>query len=173
MAYELIETLEVTNASGVASIQFSTIPQTGAELLLVCSPRSNNSGNATSLGIRFNGDSGANYDRRNLRGEPSGTITQTSFGSNNLSISSPVVSASATANTFGNIEIRIANYTSNSDKAISVDSVGANDSTANFASFQTITSGIYSNTTPITSVEFSVSTDNFLQYTTASLYIIS
>jgi len=77
-----------------------------------------------------------------------------------------IPNATYTANTFASAEIYIPNYTSSNYKSLSVDFVGENNATT---SYQYFTAGLFSNTSAITSLVID-GTDNFVQYSTATLY---
>jgi len=172
MGYELIETIEV-GSGGAASIEFTSIPQTGVDLLLKVSARDDKI--ATSSGgplLKLNGVVTNNFSWVRLFG--TGTSATTTADSGDSGINGLVVGDSATANTFANIEYRIANFTTTGVKTISGDMVNEDNAAAVrltlVAGATTGTAG--SVTDAVTSIKLSLS-DNFVQYTTASLYIIS
>ena len=70
MAYELIETIEV-GAGGAASIEFTSIPQDGVDLVLVLSTRMDRATDWYSLYARINDDSTTAYSRKALSGDGS------------------------------------------------------------------------------------------------------
>jgi hypothetical protein len=166
MAMELVETIEV-GSGGAASIEFTSIPQTGVHLLLVVSARSDG---GNSIGYaQFNSDTGSNYSYQYLYGDGSSvsaasTSSQTEiYGfANNWS--------STTASTFGNSSLYISNYTSSTAKSVSFDGSMENNATVNR---NYLAAQRYSGTSPISSIQLTLPTNNFVQYSTASLYIIS
>jgi len=162
MAYELIETIEV-GSGGASSIEFTSIPQDGVDLVLKVSGRGSN--DATF--IRFNSDTGSNYPFVFLSGE-GGTIN--TFGTTSSRITAPGFSdTGTTANTFGNMSIYISNYTSTTDKSISIDGVEENNASSAIAA---ITAASYSTSSSITSIEFTMNDNVISQYSTFSLYKI-
>ena len=165
MAMTLVST--VTVSSSVANpIEFTGIPQSGRDLLLLISGR-----NTTSnfYRLRPNGDAtAANYARRRLFGDGS------SIGSDSWNLGDvahfgdfPMGNTSHTANTFGNGSIYIANYTSSSAKSMMADNVAENNATE---APQQLDAGIWTSTAAITSLTLQ---GNFAQNSTVSLYIIS
>ena len=170
MAYELIETIEV-GAGGASSIEFTSIPQDGVDLLLKVSARTDGSNIYDTSGrFSINSDTSSNYERLYLRAIL-GTTVQTATSTNTFARELPYNGNSATSNTFGNADLFISNYTSTSDKSISLDLVTENNATDG----GTIWLGAYRYPTSsaVTSVELvSVSGRNFMQYSTASLYKI-
>jgi hypothetical protein len=166
---QLVSTVTVA-AGGAASIEFTSIPQTGTDLLVVLSSRSTAATVYSGEFMRFNSDSGSNYSHRNLWGSGSSATSQssstTSFFSQNT-----MPGASATANTFSNTEFYIPNYTSSVAKSVSINGVGENNATQ---SAQAITAALWTGTAAITSVTILPSSGNTIaQHTTASLYIIT
>jgi hypothetical protein len=94
-------------------------------------------------------------------GASSGTTGSGFFGY--LSISSD------TSNTFGNSSVYISNYTSSSNKSLSVDSVSENNATA---AQQGIFALSWASTAAITGIRL-LTAGNLAQYSTASLYKIT
>jgi len=159
MGMQLIETVEV-GSGGAASIEFTSIPQDGVDLMLVLSARAS----AILTQLRFNGDTtDANYSRLTLRGNGSTASSFSSDGSYTLLASS----TSQTSNTFGNGSAYISNYTSTANKSISIDTVNENNATAADAYLWAYS---YSTSSPITSLSIVGSLE---QYSTASLHTIS
>jgi hypothetical protein len=165
--YTLLETITV-GAAGASSVTFNSIPQTGyTDLVVKVSARATAGGNFASLVIAPNGAT-TNYTLRWLGDAGGGAVsyTQAAFGVNHLFY---VPASGATANTFGNGEITIPNYTSSSFKSLSAD--GANENNAS-AIYQGISSGLWSSTAAITSLTFTTG-GSFVQHTTFSLYGVS
>ena len=164
MAMRLVSTVTV-GSGGAASIEFTGIPQTGKDLLVVYSARSVSGG--FSSRVWLNGDTtDANYERRGLRGDGSSVISV----SGNFAVFGLITPSTSTANTFGNTAITIANYTGSSQKSVSVDSVTERNATESYIE---ITAGRWSNTAAVTSLQLTVGGDTLAQHSTASLYIIS
>jgi hypothetical protein len=120
---KLIESKTLGTAQ--ASIEFTSIPQTYTDLVLMMSLR-NSTGNQASGGGAFRLDFN-NYatqaTNRALRGQGSGSPA--SFTDNFFS----QVASDYTANTFGNGMAYIPNYTSATAKSFLIDSVGENNAT--------------------------------------------
>ena len=144
-------------AGGAASIDFSSIPGTYTDLVLVVSARATST--TAAMTIAFNGSS-ASFTSRYLQGN--GTAASSSTGTTligNASISTD------TANTFGSVQIVIPNYAGSTNKAFSIESVTENMAAG---AFQQMFASIWSNTAAITQVTLSLA--NFAQYSSASLY---
>jgi len=164
--YTLLETVTV-GAAGASSVTFNSIPQTGyTDLIIKISARSTGGGAFTNMVIAFNGSS-ANYTLRWLGDANGGAVsyTQAAFGSNHLFY---IPASGATANTFGNGEITIPNYTSSNFKSLSAD--GANENNASTI-YQGLSAGLWSQTAAITSL--TLSGGGFAQHSSFSLYGVS
>ena len=164
MAYELIEHIEV-GSGGAASIEFTSIPQDGVDLVLKYSLRIDQD-TFYRVGIRFNSDSGDNYSAVRLDGNGFGASSANSSGIS-VGRGGAASGTSSTSNTFGNTSLYISNYASTSDKSFSVDGVSENNSSS---ALQQIIAGSYSTSSGITSLELVFPTA--LEYRTASLYKI-
>jgi len=152
-------------SGGASSVTFSSIPATYTDLVVKVSARST----STTIGLQLelNGST-SSITTINLEGKGSGSD---SYSSTN--IAGYLVPSSATANTFGNTEIYIPNYTSSNYKSVSVDSVNENNGTS---AYSVLTAWLWSNTAAITSLVFQTdapSTNSFAQYSTFYLYGIS
>jgi hypothetical protein len=168
MASTLVALQTVTvGAGGVASVTFSSIPQTYTDLVIKVSARTSQSGvYADGLGIQFNSDAANNYSQRQLFGN--GTTTGSSSSTQNFAYGGPLNAASSTANTFGSIYIYIPNYISNNYKSISVDSVTEGNATGADAGFR---ANIWNSTNAINSIRlYDFVTGNLVQYSTFTLY---
>jgi hypothetical protein len=162
MALTLVSTVTV-GSGGAASIEFTGIAGTGKDLFILVSGRTVD---ASSLVLRFNSDTANNYDSRTLRGDGSGADSNSNIGIDRITLI-PISTAGDTANTFSNVAMTIANYTSSANKSISIDGVRENNATFGR---QVILAGRYINSSAITTVTL---TADFVQHSTASLYLIS
>lgn len=166
MTMTLVSTVTV-GAGGAASIDFTSIPQTGTDLLVVLSLR--NSATASSTELRFNGNS-SGYSFRRLYGSGSSATSDTLSSQTNIDIYGALTSTSQTSNTFSNVAVYVPNYAGSTNKSVSIDTVTENNATA---AVQAIYAGLWANTSAITSVSFGNYAGNFVQYSTASLYTIT
>ena len=170
MADTFVKIATVTvGAGGAANIEFTSIPSTYTDLCLKFSLRSADT--STLSAITFNNDSSiSNYSQKRLYGDGS---TATSDTSTSLGYLSPIGADASgyTANSFGNAEIYIPNYAGSTNKSVSIDAVlESNLATGVFA---TLTAGLWSQTSAITSIKFAPFSTTFVQYSTATLYGIS
>ena len=159
----LISTVSV-GAGGATSIDFTSIPQTYTDLVLVCSGRLNGTG--FDLQVKLNGST-TGYTTRYLDG--SGTAASSGTNTNTQGYAGKIEPSSYTTNTFGNLQIYIPNYAGSATKVWSSDSVIENNASAGYDS---ILAGISSITAGITSISLAdwSNTASFVQYSTASLY---
>jgi len=158
---KLIETKTLGTAA--ASIEFTSIPQTFTDLVLVVSGRSTGSlaSGGSLLAFRPNGSS-SNLSRRSLTGDGSAASS-----ASDTTIYGRIVPSDHTASTFGNSSFYIPNYTGSTNKSVSVDAVSENNATA--ARIE-LTAGLWSQTTAITSITILSESGNLDTGTTASLY---
>lgn len=164
MTMTLIETKTLVSAA--ASIEFTSIPQTFTDLVVLLSCRTDRADILDGINGNINGSS-ANFTTRNLIGDGStASSNTTSVGTLGLATGS-----TSTANTFGNTAVYIPNYTAATNKSISADQVMENNATS---SFQILRAILWSNTAAITSITFvpQVGT-NLVAGSTISLYGIT
>lgn len=145
--------------SSTASVTFSSIPQTYANLVLIASTRDTNgiAGNG-NFSIRFNGDTATNYSVIRLRAQgttPSSTL-QSSQTSANMG-SGSLDTAGNTANTFAVSEIYIPNYTSTSSKQFFGMEAAEDNSTAG-NSINSVDASLYRGTSAIASISVAATT---------------
>jgi hypothetical protein len=164
MPNTLIPIQTYTLGSTTASVTFSNIPQNYTDLKLVVSFRGTTAQVYDITVLRFNGLS-TNLSSRSIEGNGSAAATFTNthiyLGAGN--------GASSTANTFSNIEAYIPNYTSGNQKTVSIDAVGETNGTT---IYMQLTTGLWTGTDAITSVEI-VPTGSFVANSTFTLYGIS
>lgn len=159
MTMTLIETIEV-GAGGASSIEFTSIPQDGTDLLCVVSSRSDYAGTIGFSRITVNG--GTSLGGLFLRG--TGSAVSSSTAGDTLVES---VGNTATSNAFSNNLIYISNYTSTSNKNVGVDTVTEDNAAATVRQQLLASSG--ASGAAITSIKFEDVGDNLMQYSTASL----
>jgi hypothetical protein len=156
--YILLERIEL-NASA-ASVTFSNIPQSGyTDLKIVSSVRDNESFTA----MQFNGDTGANYSARFIRGNGTNAASNTSTNA-----IAGVANSTTTANTFSSSECYIPNYLGSTQKSISTDFASEANATAGYLG---LAASLWTGTAAISSIRlFSASALTFEANSTFSLY---
>ena len=166
--YVLLNTTQLT--SSAASVTFSNIPQSGyTDLKVVVSGRNDTnpySENWMQFGIGFNGQGNmVNVTGKGLSGNGTGASSlNMPADASNITY---MPTSGATANTFGNAEFYIPNYTSSNNKSFSVDSVTETNATAALA---ILSAGLWSQTSAITSITLTSRNGSFDTYSTFSLY---
>lgn len=164
VTHKLIQTITVSSAGGAASIDFTSIPATYADLYIIASVRSNRAAAVPdNLQVGFNGLT-TNLSFRLLYG--GGTSATSASGAYGLL--GDMTAAGATTSVFGSFSIYIPNYAGSANKSYSVDSVTENNATE---SYQEMVAGLWSSTAAITQVTLTPRTGTLLtQYSSASLY---
>jgi hypothetical protein len=165
MAMTLVSTVTV-GSGGAASIEFTSIPQTGTDLLVVFSLRSEAASNNSTLSL--NGTSGNGYNRRVLAGD--GSSASTASGTDSSTMLASQSSSSNTSNTFSTGEIYVPNYTSTESLEVFNRNAFETNATAAGVRFQIIRRAAAG---PITSLGITGNSGDIAQNSTASLYIIS
>jgi hypothetical protein len=163
--YEAIATVTV-GSGGAANIEFTSIPATYTDLLLKLSLRCSASGSVgRRTQLRFNGAANDNnltfrrlYSDGNTAGSDSGSTGHVAW----------MPDASATANTFSNIEVYIPNYAGSNNKSFSADGVMENNASTNYWG---LFADLWSNSAAINAIKiYEVDGNNLGQYSTATLY---
>ena len=164
MGMTLIEHIEV-GSGGAASMEFTGILQDGVHLILKTSLRANYAGYQGKIGIN----------------NASGTYTSRYLLSSNVSVSSndanktlgwghPIMNQSDfTANTFSSNTLTIPNYTGSNLKLASLEGVSENNGSNNQ---MIMFAGVAPDSSAVTSIQV-ISGGDFVQYSTASLYMIT
>ena len=150
-------------AGGASSIDFTSISSAYTDLCIKASLRTTRADVSDVVQIKFNGST-TGISMRYLQG----TGSSVSSSSSATYIWSRVDSANATSSTFGNAEFYIPNYAGSTNKSVSVDGVSENNATE---AYTNLVAGLWSNTAAITSISLSsANSENFVQYSSATLY---
>lgn len=163
ITHTLIQTITV-GAGGTSSIDFSSIPQTYTDLLVLLSARTTQTAVGDDLYMYFNGVT-TNRSDRFVYGNGSSALS-TTVGPH----VGTMTSNTATASVFGNAAIYICNYASTTlTKSISGDSVSENNATQ---AFTDLTASLWNSTAAITSIQIPTAAGRgvWMQYSSASLY---
>jgi len=152
-----------TLASAAASIEFTSIPQTFTDLVILGSFR-DSSGTDVAMSISFNGNT-ANFSARYFYANPA-------VGPASATLARYVGSTSdgSTANTFNSTSIYIPNYSGATNKSYSVDNVTENNGTN---SNLNLIAGLWADTAAITSLAITPASGNWRIGTLVSLYGIT
>jgi len=157
--YKAIATVTV-GSGGAASMGFTNIPATYADLQLLVSIREETSATATAF-IKFNNTT-SNRTERYLQGNGSTAIAGTTSVLQFIACQ-----PSDTASTFGNASIYIPNYAGSNYKSVSSDSVSENNATG---AFSRLVAGLWSDTSAINQITITTDTGDVAEYSTATLY---
>lgn len=160
--YKFIGSVTV-GSGGASSMAFSSIPGTYTDLEVLVSGRTTGGGNG--LDITFNSNT-SNYTNSTLQGNGS---TASSYGTYNR-LGGLINRAAEVANSFGSTKIYIPNYAGSNNKSYSADGFSEDNSST---AYITLTGGLWSNTSAITSISLSPMDGSFVQHSTAYLYGIS
>ena len=157
-------------AGGAVSLQFTSIPGTYTDLLVLTSIRLTANDNGCAFTINNNSGSINNYIRFSAVGTAIDTYKRAS--SSFYDSLAGVVASSWTSNVFSNTSIYISNYTSSSNKNIFVDTTAENNASTDTKSITTV---MIADTNPVTSVKiyFTGTSNDFAQYSSAVLYGVS
>ena len=157
-----------TLSSSATSVTFSNIPQNYTDLKVVTSTRDTLSAENWYLTtMQFNTDTtSGNYTYRLVGG-----FGTTAYSGSGNQFAGWVPSGARTANTFGNNEIYIPNYTGSTAKSFSVDSVTEGNGT----SFEVLglISGLWSGTAAINTITLGLDAGSFAANSTFTLYGVS
>jgi hypothetical protein len=164
-SYESIQTVTV-GSGGAASVTFSSIPSTYTHLQIRGIARGTVVSTETALRNRFNGDSGSNYTRHDLRGNGT-TATSAAATSADAMNYGDVSAASSNANVFGVFVGDVLDY-ANTNKYKTIRSLNGFDN--NGDGQVGIKSGFWRNTAAVTEILIFPASGDFTQYSTFALY---
>jgi len=167
--YTQIGTAITVGSGGSATIDFTSIPSTYTDLVLVTSARTNRtSAQEDSLAISFNGST-ANFTVVAMYGD--GASAQTSAFTTNGAIRLVATTDISTASTFGNSSLYIPNYAGSTNKSFSIDAVTENNGATAWAF---LAAGLWSNSAAINQITLTPLVGTSIkQYSTAYLYGVS
>jgi hypothetical protein len=160
--YVLISSVTV-GSGGANSIDFTSIPNTYTDLEILVSGRTTGAGNG--INITFNSNT-SGYTNTGFQGNGA---TTSFYGTYNRNAGMFGYSGD-TANSFGSTKIYITNYANSINKSYLADAVSENNATT---AYMNIVSGLWSNTSAITSISLAPMDGTLIQYSTAYIYGIS
>jgi hypothetical protein len=160
-AFESIATVTV-GGGGAASVAFTSIPATYTHLQIRYSGRNTVDNNA-AVYMTVNGDTGSNYSWHQIFGSGSSVGTQASTSATFMSVGQE----SSTSNVFDSHVIDILDY-AKTNKNKTFRTLGGWDESTQGRVF--LRSGLWMNTSAITSITLTPSSSNFAQYSSFALY---
>ena len=143
-----------TLGSTAASVTFSSIPSTYTDLVLRCSTRDTNANQWVSAFLQVNSTT-SSYSYTYLRGNGSSVVSSRDTAQANFFVANNNGNGS-TSSTFANFEIYIPNYAGATNKIISADAAGEDNSSSPV--YRLSLAGLLSNTTAVTSLTMVSST---------------
>jgi hypothetical protein len=163
--YESIATVNV-GGGGAASISFSSIPSTYSHLQIRGISRSSRVDVTDAIYLNFNSDTGNNYAYHFLRGN--GSITLATAGTTtDFILTGTSVAQNGGSNMFAVTVIDILDYT-NTNKYKTVRALNGED--RNGDGFVYFLSGLWMNTSAVTTITLTGFVGNFSQYSSFALY---
>ena len=167
-AYDSIATTTV-GAGGASTITFSSIPQTYTHLQIRGISRNNSGGGANDFGgqLRFNSDSGNNYNGHTLYGTGSSAAAY-AFGQGTFAYAFDTSGSAATSNAFSVSVIDILDY-ANTNKNTTLRQLGGYDGNDTNGIVR-LMSAVWMNTAAVTSITLDTGGYNFAQYSQFALY---
>lgn len=163
-------TLIATLSGGASTIDFTSIPSTYTDLILMHSLRFSSATGIQNVNIRFNNDSGANYTQRMILANDGsvGGYSQTTATYFNWNYA-PGGTGGTTANTYNSTSLYIPNYANTSTtKPILIDDVSEVNSSTNYG--LGYTSGFWNSTSAINRITITAPSDTWTSASTAYLY---
>jgi hypothetical protein len=161
--YKALQTVTV-GAGGVASVTFSSIPNTYTDLVIKVSGRGTTAAVYTPVLVGFNGDIATLNWPQITEVAGTGSAVANFYGRGSLAY---INGTTSTASTFSNCDIYISNYNSQNFKPYSSDSVIENNATATLTDMM---AGAWFSAVPISSILLQPQTGSFAQYSTFTLY---
>lgn len=166
-SYELIETVTV-GSGGAASVTFSnlnTYNTTYQHLQIRAIVRDTRSLASSQLIMRFNSDTGTNYNSHQLSGNGS-SVASYYYGNSDKIFVAEITGASATSGNFGVVTIDLLDPYETT-KFTTMRALGGIAGDYNWVDLR---SGLWRNTNALTSITFTSPFGNFVQYCRFSLY---
>ena len=173
--FNLIQHTELTSGSA-ASFDKTSIPSSYDHLYFVASARSSVSAHLGSCDLTFNGTGGTSYGSTSMYGNNASTGVPIAGESSSHSAINYIYVAgdSVQSDTFGTVEIWVPNYANTSNFTQALIQWGfVGSSTTNYEWISGQTSGLFMDTGAINQFTFSAGGNNFMQYSTFTLYGIN
>jgi hypothetical protein len=158
---------QIILSQSAASVTFDNLPTSGyTDLKIVTSARGDSANVYNYCRIRFNGDTGSNYNMQILYGD-NGVAGSTPASGTSIT-GGLYAGSSSTTNTFSNSEWYIPNYRGSTQKSLSIDAVSENNSSTSSNGY--LTAASWTGTAAITSATLLPNSGNFVANSTFSLY---
>ena len=163
-SFESIAT--TTLSTSAASITFSSIPATYTHLQIRVMARGSQADISDQVGIQFNGDTSSNYTIKQFGGTGSVVFAGGNTSQTRL-VPAYITGSTTAASIFGVGVIDILDYT-NTNKYTTVRGLSGWDS--NGAGYTILRSGLWLNTSAVSSIVFTPDSGSYVQYSSFALY---
>lgn len=161
---------ETVTSSSASSVSFTSIAATWRDLVVVVRGRGTKSAVSCTVGMRFNNDSGSNYDRIDGEVTQAGLTTGEVVAGTSIGVGY-LAAANAPANVADTIEIIIADYKGTTfQKAVRAPASTLKVGNSSNSIFTVSTAGWWRSTAAITRVDVFPDTGGFVDGTVVSLY---
>jgi hypothetical protein len=167
-SYESIASATGTGSSGV--ITFSSIPATYKHLQIRWISRSASAFTVADNIIRFNSDSGSNYAQHQVQGNGASVSAEGQASQTSMSIWNSVSGTTVAANIMGVALVDIADYSSTSKNKTLRFISGMEFNTASSLQRISIGSGLWMDTSAVSSLTITSGSGNFTTASTFALY---
>lgn len=158
----------VTISSAQPSIEFTGVPSSYDNLMIIASLRSTTSGTTDEFYVRFNDDTtAANYPQSFTYTSGSGKYSTGTFTASGFAGIQTTASGN-TGSTFSNTQVLIVNYKTSNTKGVIVESSTFNQTSATL--YHKFGSGYWAPSTVVNKVALTAGSGNFAVYSTATLY---
>lgn len=165
--FELLASSTV-GAGGASQIHFTGLSTSFKDLYICTSVRSDDAGVRTSLLITV-ASSASNYSSKLVRAYDNTTVDSASGGSSSIN-TFRVPAAGNTSSVFSNDSFYLPNYSSSSYKSMSLDNAMETNLSSGTTNYLSLSAGLWSDTTAISQVTFTLGSGNFVQYSSAYIY---
>ena len=159
----LFEAIASVTPSATNTVTFSSIPSSFTTLQIRASF---GDAGTNTLNMKFNGDTGSNYQTATLEGNGTTVAGQAGYSNATLQIAGRYYGGSSDAAYLGGLVIDIPKYSTSGTYKTCLSYFGVNQNTVGRLGF---TEGVWFNTAAITSIEFSLPS-NYSSGTVFSLY---
>ena len=164
-AYDSLATVTV-GATAVANIEFAGIPSTYKHLQIRGIVRYSGAAGNNPMYLTLNSDSGANYSWHGLYGSGTSAAAASAINQSRIDIDR-IAGANAASNIFGAFVLDILDY-ANTNKYKTTRNLGGIDQ--NGSGFIFFESGSWRSTDAVNTIKFVPPSDNFVEYSSFSLY---
>lgn len=158
-----------TLSGSAASIDFSSISQSWAHLMLVIYARSDTAAASTTMLMRFNADTAANYDYQQVAGQAATASAAETFAASSIYCGG-MPANTATANVFGAYVIHIPYYSQGTNNKAATIGASFKQGTATTNMVRHALAGFWRSNSAITQITLLAGAGNLVSGSRATLY---